>query len=250
MATLLRSESSLQRQQHRLRHEAAALKRLAWIEGSLTVLLLAGGFGRWALRGTPDLLVAGSVAALFAVGHALKRKENESDADKLEIGSAGERDMTERLLAGLPDDAFVVNDLLLAQGRRTAQIDHLAITSRGAFVVETKTWNGRLSGRLDSPFWRLQGARGKSRALKNPVHQNRRQARFLREALQAAGLDWPDVVPLVTMASPRCELALDEGAAADVSTPRETLRRIREHIPRRTYTRTDIDALLDTLGLQ
>lgn len=249
MARILRSESSLRLKEGLLRREAAVLRRIRAAELAATGALALAGVAVWARSGGTGLLWMAAFVAFLTIGHRLKQRENESDADKLDLGAGGEREMAERLAAELPDDTLIVNDIVLAEGRKTAQIDHFVLSPRGIFIVETKTWGGRISGRMDSPSWTLQGHRGRPLALKNPVWQNRRQAGFVRRMLRAEGLDWPDVQSIVAMAAPRCELAIEGETRGIVVRAAEVAPLVRGYENRRGYREAEIRRVLARLGV-
>jgi len=89
-------------------------------------------------------------------------------------GFIGER-KTRKALEALPDDHIVLHDLLLQNGDKTSQIDHVVISPCGIFVIETKACDGWLFGsekaeywtqvmgkrkqRFSNPFWRIRGYR-------------------------------------------------------------------------------------------
>jgi len=251
LAQILRSESSLQLKQDLLRREAALLRRLraAELVGASAVLL--AGLIFWLARGQSALLWLGGFALFVAIGHTLKLRENESDADKLEIGSGGEREMSQRLADGLPDDTFIVNDIMIAEGRKTAQVDHFVICPHGIFIVETKNWGGRLTGAVDQPNWTLEGRSDKKPlVLRNPIWQNRRQTGFVRRMLQGLGLDWPDVTPMVAMVSPHCRPEIAGDTSGKMFVGAAVVPYIRGYAWVRNYSRAEIDRVLRHLGVE
>lgn len=60
----------------------------------------------------------------------------------------------------------MIND----QGK-SRQIDHIAITEYGVFVIETKNYAGSIYGKETSENWQ-QYLKGRKYLLKNPIHQN------------------------------------------------------------------------------
>ncbi len=250
MAQILRSESSLQLKQDLLRREAALLRRLRAGELIGAAAILVAGLILWLFKGHPGLLWLGGFALFIAIGHTLKMRENESDADKLAIGSGGEEEMSQRLARGLPDDTFIVNDIMIAEGRKTAQVDHFVISPRGIFVVETKNWGGRLSGSIDQPNWKLEGrSHKKPLMLRNPIWQNRRQTGFVRRMLLGLGLDWPDVVPMVAMVSPQTRLEITGDTTGQLFTGAAVVPYIRGYAWVRNYSREEIDQVLRRIGV-
>ena len=69
----------------------------------------------------------------------------------------------------------------------TAEVDHLAITPFGVFLVETKHWSGRISaGSTTSKLYRLSPD-GTSEERRSPLAQNRSKVAFIKTLLPA---DW------------------------------------------------------------
>ena len=60
----------------------------------------------------------------------------------------------------------MIND----QGK-SRQIDHIAITEYGIFVIETKNYSGTICGKENAEEW-IQYLGNKKYYLKNPIHQN------------------------------------------------------------------------------
>ncbi len=248
MARVLTNEASLRDRRKALQRETALIERIRRYEVRLGLLLLTAGLLLWRLRGSAGLLWAALALLFLHVGHLLKQRENDRDANSLRIGAAGEHLLAQALADAFPDDTWVWNDLVVRVGRRQAQIDHLVATPKGLFVVETKTWGGRIAGDADAPSWSLQGRRDRQpRTVRNPLRQNRRQAAILRELLAAHELDWPDVVALVALLAPGSDVRLrgdPEGLCRGVDA---TLEAIRGHASRRAYAEDDrlrLDGLL------
>ena len=78
-----------------------------------------------------------------------KRVTGESGA-----GRRGERAVRWRL-GWLPDEYFVINDLMVNRGNGyTSQIDHVVVSKYGVFVIETKNISGHIYGNEYSPKWK------------------------------------------------------------------------------------------------
>lgn len=85
-------------------------------------------------------------AALFGVLLAFRRTPKK-------IGKAGELRVAE-LLSQLPDGYTVFNDVVLSQGERTTQIDHVVVSIHGVFAIETKNYRGDIYGNDDRDQWK------------------------------------------------------------------------------------------------
>jgi hypothetical protein len=64
----------------------------------------------------------------------------------------------------------------------TTQIDHVLISRFGIFVIETKDYKGWIFGRPGDRYWTQVLYRSKYR-FQNPIHQNQRHVRAIRELL-------------------------------------------------------------------
>ena len=98
-------------------------------------------------------------------------------------GKRGERIVAKELARLKKRDNIVINDLLLQTSNgRTSQIDHVLISTRGIFVIETKNHSGRISGGEHAQYWQ-QHLSSQSRTLYNPLLQNRSHLRAIRRLL-------------------------------------------------------------------
>ncbi|MGF6652801.1 hypothetical protein OKW34_003390 [Paraburkholderia youngii] len=70
----------------------------------------------------------------------------------------------------------------------TAELDHLAITPFGIFVIETKNWAGSILPGADAQTVVRVGADGQRETRRSPLRQNRSKVGFLRSVLPGI---WP-----------------------------------------------------------
>ncbi len=95
-------------------------------------------------------------------------------------GQRGERIVAKELSKLKKKDTIIINDLLLPTSNgRTSQIDHVVISTRGIFVIETKNHSGRISGGEHAQYWQ-QHFSTQTRTLYNPLLQNRSHLRAIR----------------------------------------------------------------------
>lgn len=66
---------------------------------------------------------------------------------------------------------IVLNDILIANGKWTSQIDHIVISKSGIFVIETKNYKGWIHGHENSDYW-TQTIYKYKKKLRNPIKQN------------------------------------------------------------------------------
>lgn len=101
----------------------------------------------------------------------------------LRSGRRGEKAVAKELGRLKKKDYIVLNDLLLPTANgKTSQVDHVVISTRGIFVIETKNHAGRISGSEQAQYWQ-QHLSSQSRGFYNPVLQNRSHLRAIRRHL-------------------------------------------------------------------
>ena len=97
-------------------------------------------------------------------------------------GKAGEMRVA-KILSKLPEEEYrVINNLLIKQGNKTTQIDHVVISEYRIFVIETKHYRGWIYGDANREYW-TQNIYGNKYDLWNPIHQNQGHVRALRRVL-------------------------------------------------------------------
>ena len=71
------------------------------------------------------------------------------------IGWAGEMLLNWKLKKKLDNNLYIVmhNIMLPTDDGTTTQIDHIVVSQWGVFVIETKTFAGRIYGKSDEPQW-------------------------------------------------------------------------------------------------
>lgn len=123
-------------------------------------------------------------------------------------GKAGEKHV-HNILAQLPKEYTVLDDVVLRTSSGTTQIDHVVISKYGVFAIETKNYRGEIYGDDDRQEW-TQIITTDVRYMKkwyktytyvtknhfyNPVKQSLSHARALNRVLK----EWPTlkVVPIV-----------------------------------------------------
>jgi hypothetical protein len=97
-------------------------------------------------------------------------------------GIIGEKRVLKQL-ERLPKEHYrLLNDLMLKAKIGTSQIDHIAISPHGIFVIETKNYKGWIYGDEDSEYWTQTIYRYKIK-FRNPIKQNWGHIYTLKEAL-------------------------------------------------------------------
>lgn len=130
--------------------------------------------------------IAGCVCVGFPLWLAAKWRRGKA----LRKGKAGEK-MVSRQLAKLKKKEFLVlNDIMIKSAAgRTSQIDHVVVSTRGIFVVETKSHAGRISGHESAQYWQ-QHLSSQSRSFYNPLLQNKSHLRALRRLIPKIDKDF------------------------------------------------------------
>ena len=65
----------------------------------------------------------------------------------------------------------IMNNVMLRNNDKTAQIDHTVVSPYGVFVIETKSYSGTVYGKQKANEW-TQYLGGRKRYFMNPIHQN------------------------------------------------------------------------------
>lgn len=98
---------------------------------------------------------------------------NKRDSSKQQKGNRGEFSVAQKLIFLNESKYKVLNDILLQiDNDKTVQIDHIVVSTYGIFVIETKNWNGFITGGSDSYFWFKRNSGNNIEIMKNPIKQN------------------------------------------------------------------------------
>ena len=115
------------------------------------------------------------IVALFALLFILKRLIPSK-------GAIGEKRVA-RILEKLQEGKYsVINNLLLNNSGYTSQVDHVVVSVYGIFVIETKTYQGIISGAESSEQW-TQNIYGNKYEFRNPILQNYGHVKSLKQVL-------------------------------------------------------------------
>jgi hypothetical protein len=100
----------------------------------------------------------------------------------------------------VPYDFRFLNDVTLATGARTAQLDHVVVDRYGILIIESKVRNNALIlGRDVEKRWTACYRDGKKKPFQNPIDQNREHENFTRQVLRKGGakVDADDIESIV-----------------------------------------------------
>ena len=68
-------------------------------------------------------------------------------------GKRGEKKVHD-ILSQLPDEYYLLDDVVLKTQRGTTQIDHIVVSKYGIFAVETKNYSGEIYGDDNRQLWK------------------------------------------------------------------------------------------------
>lgn len=79
-------------------------------------------------------------------------------------------------------DHHLLSNVTLPYDNGTTQIDHILASTKGVFVIEAKHYSGWIFAGEKSPYWTQVIYKYRSK-FNNPIHQNYRHVKALRELL-------------------------------------------------------------------
>ncbi len=69
-------------------------------------------------------------------------------------------------------DKIILNNVKLKKKNSTCQIDHVLISRKGVFVIETKNYSGKIYGNAEQEHWRQIIGYNANNTFYNPIKQN------------------------------------------------------------------------------
>ena len=102
-------------------------------------------------------------------------------------GASGEKSVSEMLSQIMRDGEFLINDYLASRNRNqteSIQIDHIFISYKGVFVIETKDYRGRIYGDEYQNSWtQVLAYGGEKHKFYNPIMQNETHRRYVKRII-------------------------------------------------------------------
>ena len=124
------------------------------------------------------------IGVLFIIRLSSRVSERQNEADIEQRGRIGEEEVAEILSANVYENGIVLNNFLFADGKTTAQIDHIMVDERGVFVIETKNYSGYIFGKESDEQWTQVLAYGEQKnRFYNPIRQNNTHIKHLKRYL-------------------------------------------------------------------
>ena len=187
---------------------STALRRHAWLAagGVFIVWVLAMAAAFWVLFFVWHHLAAGFVVAVLSLALVVVASAL-MDRSLIPIrGYLGERRVC-RELAQLPDEYWILNDVQINAGGKTAQIDHVLVSPHGIWCIETKSNFGWIFGQRWDRTWtqvkKSERGRTHKRQMGNPVAQDEWHRSLLDEYLKQRLDFWCPAKCLVVLTAGR-----------------------------------------------
>lgn len=136
------------------------------------------------------------------------------------IGRRGERNVSFWLHL-LPDEYHIFDDVYLNINGHSVQIDHIAVSKYGVFVIETKNIQGWIFGGDNSEYW-TKNMYGKKYQFRNPLKQNYYHVKMLQTLL---GLPQNNFIPIVVFLKGATLKCNTSGNVISVSRLNRTIKR-------------------------
>ncbi len=230
-----------------MRSETRVLRNLMLGEAGLAAVLLLIGIVVKLRGGGAGWLWAAGVAGFFAGSHFMKLRQNAREEKYMSAGLRGESEVARILTENLDNSFYLYNDITVRSGFSRAQIDHLVVSKKGIFVLETKNWRGRLVGDENDRKWlQYVHADQPPRALSSPVLQNQRHVAVLDKYLRSSGAPELPIIPILVFTGRNTTLAIKNQKSL-LLWPRETVDHILRHRPEREISESEVDAVLNRM---
>ncbi len=101
-------------------------------------------------------------------------------------GKIGENETKYYLESLIKNDEYLLSNVLIPYGtNKTTEIDHILVTRKGIFCIETKRWIGHIYGRDNEEDWiqKYDDPMMNDRIHQNPVIQNEKHCRHVDRVL-------------------------------------------------------------------
>ena len=152
-------------------------------------------------------------------------------------GKCGEK-IVKKQLENISGYKYIINNIMINDNGKSRQIDHIAITEHGVFVLETKNYGGIIYGKEKSTEWK-QYLNQKCFNFKNPIHQNYGHAEIVKKVLEAV----TDKVYPIVVFTRRCKLKIDIQSTVLYDNQLSTFIKSKENI----LSYADIDNIYKTI---
>jgi len=253
MGTELSVEDTLSSKSKSLETEASILDQLVYVELGLGLCVSFYGLYEYLVSDRSGWFITGGILLFLSVAHYMKTGEIEKDREKFESGRSGEQFVSNLLREDLPDDCYILNDIDVHDGEKTAQNDHIVIHRAGIFLIETKTYGGRLEGSAEDEYWtQIKAYNGSEQRnqVTNPIQQNAFHREVFERFLQVEGLsiDSSDIHCYVAMVNRSNQWEI-EGDDSSVDYAGDIPQKITSRLSDVPYSEQDLRNLLLALDI-
>lgn len=142
-----------------------------------------------------------------------------------QLGDEGENIVCSLIGDTIPNQQYVINNLILNNKGKSSQIDHIVINPRGVFVIETKNYSGAIYGYENQQYW-TQYIGDEQNDIYNPLKQNATHVYNVKKIIgdlpirslvvfvqnNVENINATNVIPVCNL---RTELELGEGVLTD-----------------------------------
>lgn len=99
-------------------------------------------------------------------------------------GRVGEK-IVQRELRKLPSNYIIMNNLLIECRDETTQIDHIVISPKGVFVIETKNISGNIQGDDNTKYWtQVLDKYNRRNKFYSPIWQNKTHVKAIKHKIR------------------------------------------------------------------
>lgn len=125
----------------------------------------------------------------FFVFFILKLKKYFRYKKIVKIGAVGENYVSKLLSDLNKKKYFVINNIILIHpNKKTSQIDHIIVSRKGIFVIETKNYSGCVFGHVKNKYWVHISSQNKH-TIYNIIYQNQGHINAVKNLINKILLD-------------------------------------------------------------
>lgn len=134
---------------------------------------------------------------LFLISGIIKNNKPNSAKKK---GNEGE-DLVNKFLKSKSKDGLLLSNLTIRENEKYTQIDHVFITNKAIFVIETKNHSGFVIGGKADLNWTVMYGKSKYK-MYNPLKQNETHVNTIRRVIEDKNIN---IVPIVIFSNEKCK---------------------------------------------
>ena len=139
------------------------------------------------------LIVIIAILAALLYQKSFNDEPDFHEAPEKLAGLRGERVATNAIKKVLREDDCLLTNVSVSFDEKDTELDNIVINKYGVFIIEVKSYKGRLHGMEDDYEWKKYKDDGYGNTfvkdVKNPIRQVKRQIYILAKHLQYYGID-------------------------------------------------------------